>query len=158
MEKKIIKSASIKNFNIPTFFHDAFDLEDIIKVNGTLYNAYRINTMASIKVIDIEFDLDKFYEEEDMFCGNGTVRVCGKFTYKFENISDNFANLIDYNKVYEGVITYFSGAYEDIVNNQDFSRVSLETRLDIIENNELFTRTAKIHYSIDLERFLIFTK
>lgn len=157
MEKKIIKSAAIKNFNIPTFFHGAFDLEDTIKVNGTLYNAFSIDTMASIKVIDIEFDLDKFYEE-DMLCGNGTVRVCGKFTYKFENISDNFANLIDYNKVYEGVITYFSGAYEDIVNNQDFSRVSLETRLDIIENNELFTRTAKIHYSADLERFLIFTK
>ena len=154
MEKSIIKSAAIENINISKFFNDAFDLEDTIKVNGTLYKVFTINTITSIKVIDIEFDLDKFSEEEDMFYGNGTVRVCGKFTYKFEKISDNFANVIDKDKVYEGVITYFAAAYEDIVNNQDFSRVSLETRLDIIENNELFTRTAKIHYTSDLERFL----
>lgn len=154
MEKKIITAASIKNVNVSKFFHEAFDLDDTIKVNGTLYKASRIDTMTSIKVIDIEFDLDKFSEEEDMFYGNGTVRVCGKFTYKFERISDNFANIIDKDKVYEGVITYFADAYEDIVNDQDFSRVSLETRLDIIEKNELFTRTAKLHYTSELDRFL----
>ena len=154
MEKNIIKSATIENVNISKFFHEAFDLEDTIKVNGTLYKASRIDTMTSIKVIGLEFDLDKFAEEEDMFYGNGTVRVCGKFTYKFEKISDNFTNVIDKDKVYEGVITYFAGAYEDIVNNQDFSRVSLETRLDIIEKNEMFTRTAKLHYISELDRFL----
>ena len=154
MEKKIIKSAAIENVNISKFFHDAFDLEDTIKVNGTLYKASRINTMTSIKVIDLEFDLDKFSEEEDMFYGNGTVRVCGKFTYKFEKISDNFANVIDKDKVYEGVITYFADAYEDIVNDQDFFFFFLETRLDIIENNDMFTRTAKIHYTTELDRFL----
>ena len=154
MEKKIITAASIKNVNVSKFFHEAFDLDDTIKVNGTLYKASRINTMTSIKVIDIEFDLDKFSEEEDMFYGNGTVRVCGKFTYKFEKISDNFANVIDKDKVYEGVITYFADAYEDIVNGHDFSRVYLETRLDIIANNDMFTRTAKIHYTSELDRFL----
>ena len=154
MKKNIITSAAIENVNISKFFHDAFDLEDTIKVNGTLYKASRVNTTTSIKVIDIEFDLDKFSEEEDMFYGNGTVRVCGKFTYKFERISDNFANIIDKDKVYEGVITYFADAYEDIVNDQDFSRVSLETRLDIIEKNDMFTRTAKLHYTSELDRFL----
>lgn len=154
MKKNIITAAAIKNVNVSKFFHEAFDLEDTIKVNGTLYKASRIDTMTSIKVIDLEFDLDKFSEEEDMFYGNGTVRVCGKFTYKFERISDNFTNIIDKDKVYEGVITYFADAYEDIVNDQDFSRVYLETQLDIIENNELFTRTAKIHYTSELYRFL----
>ena len=154
MEKNIITAAAIKNVNVSKFFHEAFDLEDTIKVNGTLYKASSIYTMTSIKVIDLEFDLDKFSEEEDMFYGNGTVRVCGKFTYKFERISDNFANIIDKDKVYEGVITYFADAYEDIVNDQDFSRVSLETRLDIIEKNDMFIRTAKIHYTSELDRFL----
>lgn len=153
MKKNIITSTAIENVNISKFFNEAFDLEDTIKVNGTLYKASRIDTMTSIKVIDIEFDLDKF-SEEDMFYGNGTVRVCGKFTYKFERISDNFANIIDKDKVYEGVITYFADTYEDIINDQDFSRVSLETRLDIIEKNDLFTRTAKIHYTSELDRFL----
>lgn len=154
MKKNIIKSAAIKNVNVSKFFHEAFDLEDTIKVNGTLYKSSRIDTMTSIKVIDIEFDLDKFSEEEDMLYGHETVRVCGKFTYKFEQISDNFANIIDKDKVYEGVITYFADDYEDIVNDQYFSRVYLETRLDIIKKNDMFTRTAKIHYTTELDRFL----
>lgn len=154
MEKNIITSASIKNVNITKLFNECFDLDDSIKLNGTVYKTGRINTLTSVKVIDIEFDLNKFSEEEDMFYGNGTVRVCGKFTYKFDRISDNFANVIDMNKVYEGVICYFADSYDEIVNEQDFTRVSLETRLDIIEKNDMFTRTAKIHYASSLDRFI----
>lgn len=143
-------SMNVKNVNL----HENFTCQDdnrdeviIINPHSIIRCVYKypVHSM-DIDIIDIYYDIDKFSVEQKC---HENIRVCGKFTYKFRDLDADFKDILDTETIHVGYIYYFEDCYEDI-KNEDYFYLNFCVELNIVEKNDVYTRTVNIHCETEL--------
>lgn len=139
-------SVNLKNVNLVedlTCLDDARDEIMIITPHSAIHYTNKYPDRGhTINIIDIEYDIDKFSVEQKYYTD---IRVCGKFTYKFAALDADLRDILDTETIHTGYIYYFESHYEDIKELEDYSYLYFNAKLDIVEKNDVYTRTVKIH-------------
>lgn len=129
--------------NITETFSLQDDSFDKVTINGRDYFDKQIPGFGKINILDINFDIDKYSVKEKYY---QTIHVCGTFTYKFVDIPEQFADILDTETIHTGYIYYFENHYEDIKELEDYSNLYFCAELNIVEKNDVFDRESNIHY------------
>lgn len=143
-------SMNVKNVNLQETFICQDDNRDEFTVNNPSYIVrgvykYPVQYM-NIDIIDIDYDIDKFSVEQKC---HENIRVCGKFTYKFRDLDADFKDILDTETIHEGYIYYFEDCYEDL-KNKDYFYLNFCVELNIVEKDDVYTRTVNIHCETEL--------
>lgn len=144
-------SMNVKNVNVHKTFTCQDDNCDEAIINTQPYiircfYKYPVHSM-DIDIIDIDYDIDKFSVEQKC---HENIRVCGKFTYKFRDLDDDFKDILDTETIHTGYIYYLEDCYEDIKNEYYYSYLNFCVELNIVEKNDVYTRTVNIHCETEL--------
>ena len=143
-------SMNVKNVNIQETFTCQNDNRDEIVINTPHSAIHYTNKYPEhymdIDIIDIDYDIDKFSVKEKYY---KNIRICGKFTYKFRALDSDLRDILDTETIHTGYIYYFEDYYEDI-KNEDYSYLNFCAELNIVEKNDVYTRTVNIHGETEL--------
>lgn len=143
-------SVNVKNVNLHETFTCQDDNHDEVIINSPpciirCFYKYPVNSM-DLDIIDIDYDIDKFSVEQKC---HENIRVCGKFTYKFRDLDADFKDILDTETIHAGYIYYFEDCYEDM-KNEDYFYLNFCVELNIVEKNDVYTRTTNIHCETEL--------